>query len=165
MYRFKSVIKDAVQFVTGMFDLEPPVDPIQLAEELGIKYRCEPIYNNVYGMWFRTSNGQPYIIVNEYQPDTRRLFTSVHECAHELVAQRLNFTYDLCLDKKGTKKTPLERACDKIAANILMPREAIIPWYFDLEDNKLCRVDILAYRCGVSKQAMSIRLKELHLTP
>jgi Zn-dependent peptidase ImmA (M78 family) len=69
----------------------------------------------------------------------------------------------MCLDKAGTVKTPLERACDRFAAMVLMPAEVIIPWYYELEENPLCRVDVLAHRCGVSKQAMSIRLKELRL--
>lgn len=144
---------------------ELPVNARALAERLGVEYHEQTFSPEVDGLYFRTSDNVPHAYVNRHwsKPEGRRLFTAAHEIGHHTIAQHVTFTQMHFLDSLHSKLTPLEIACNRFAAELLMPEAMIRQWHAELYGNPQYRANIIADRCGVSAQAVEIRLKQLKL--
>lgn len=142
-----------------------PADPRALARRLSVEYYEHPFPPDVDGLYFRTADGAPHVYVNSHwsKPPGRRLFTALHEIGHHLIAERVTFTRAYFLDAPSGKLTPLEIACNRFAAEVLMPESLVRAWYNDLRANPGHRTAIIANRCGVTAQAVEVRLRQLGL--
>jgi Zn-dependent peptidase ImmA (M78 family) len=142
-----------------------PVDPRRLADRLRVEYYEHPFSPDVDGLYFRTSDGAPHIYINNHwsKPPGRRLFTALHEIGHHAIAERVTFTRRYFLDAPSGRLTPIEAACNRFAAAVLMPEPLIRVWYNDLRGNPTHRAEIIANSCGVTVQAIEVRLRQLGL--
>jgi IrrE N-terminal-like domain len=105
---------------------------------------------------FQLSDDRIVIKLNSYANLTRRKFTLAHEIGHLLLSS---------LSKKGnvlkcSESAGLERACDAIAAELLMPAVQVRLMLADLKGSSPQNLRILANRFGVSLQAAARRVHE-----
>ena len=109
----------------------------------------------------------PIIAVNNsyLKPPGRQRFTAAHEIGHHLLRKRISPDQNrlFFVDSANTRKTLLERGCDRFAALLLMPEQLVRQWFEELAGNPENRVAIMAERFGVSHSAMRMRLREIHL--
>ncbi|MGC8862331.1 MAG: ImmA/IrrE family metallo-endopeptidase [Armatimonadota bacterium] len=146
--------------------LEPPADLLKVASRLRILVEEREFCPEVDGVYLRLPGAPPVIAVNSsyLKPPERRRFTLAHEIGHHLLTRRICRGQRLFfLDTSKTRPTPLERACDRFAALLLMPEDLVRRYYDELAANEGKRVSIMACRFGVSAWAMRRRLRELGL--
>ncbi len=147
--------------------LEPPVDLLLVAERLGIRVHERGFVDEVDGLYLRLPGAPPIIAINNSyrKPPVRRRFTLAHEIGHHLLGRRISPERKLFyFDTGTTRRTILERACDRFAALLLMPDDLVRRYYEELSHNSGQRVRIMAERFGVSSWAMRRRLAELGLS-
>ncbi|MCE5322239.1 ImmA/IrrE family metallo-endopeptidase [bacterium] len=146
--------------------LEPPVDLDLVASRLGIDVHERDFVAEIDGVYLRLPGAPPVIAINNSYTisPARRRFTLAHEIGHHLLGSRVSADSRLFfLDTSKTRRTIMERACDRFAALLLMPEDMIRRHYDELVHNPSCRLSIMAERFGVSTWAMRLRLKELGL--
>ncbi len=146
--------------------LELPVDLAKVASRLKIKIHEKEYVDEIDGLYLRITGAPPIISINSSykKPLMRRRFTLAHEIGHHLLGRRINPGDRLFfLDAGKTKRTIVERACDKFAVQLLMPEDLVRLHHGELCYNAGQRVAIMAERFGVSGIAMRRRLRELGL--
>ncbi|MGE5479439.1 MAG: ImmA/IrrE family metallo-endopeptidase [Chloroflexota bacterium] len=104
----------------------------------------------------------PFVFINSADWERAQLFTLVHELAHLWInASGISNEIEL-RDKSDERLNPVERFCNKVAGNVLMPREIM---------EKIKQSGYLAYevfkdfssKYGVSSFALLVRAKELDI--
>lgn len=146
--------------------LEPPANLDLITRKLGIDMYKESFVEEIDGIYLRLPSAPPVIAINSsyIKPLGRQRFTAAHEIGHHLLAHRLPAESKLFFfDGASTRRTIVERACDRFAALLLMPEDITRRWFEELSGNPEYRVAIMSERFGVSVQAMAVRLKELDL--
>ncbi|HAH85769.1 MAG: ImmA/IrrE family metallo-endopeptidase [Armatimonadota bacterium] len=143
--------------------IEPPVILADIAEYLGVEYLERVLNPDIDGFFFRTSDACGHVVVNRHpvKSEGRKRFTACHEFYHGITAAEGYHIY--CLEAASTPSSPTEFACNKFAAELLMPAEPFREWWQELRHNKDFRESILAERFGVTMEALRIRIKELRL--
>ena len=138
-----------------------PVNIVHIIRAEGIILRF--IYTNpdFNGLYIRLL-GQPFIYVNGSHPRNRQTFTLAHELYHHYEARRGAWSgrpmFDATPRSEAWPEIREERGANRFAAALLMPEGPV--------RQMLCQdVDTvrMAWRFGVSAEAMEIRLKELRL--
>ena len=124
--------------------------------------------DDISGMIEPTGTGTHKITVNQEHPFTRQRFTIAHELGHFLLHERLigsGIDDDRAYRSSSAGRyynTDIgpkeETGANKIAATILMPIELVNA----RRAEGIVGVGQLAEEFGVSKHAMSIRLKVIH---
>ena len=150
-----------------------PVNVEQVIEDLGIQYFNEPMDKGQSGA-IELKDGNYTIRVNSLEPRQRQRFTAAHELAHYLLHRemlvkqgRLASHSDSLYDEHAQKNVAVpfnphhEVDANKLAAEIIMPRQQIERLYDPAKDN----FEEMAKQLGVSKSALVIRLKILGLLP
>jgi Zn-dependent peptidase ImmA (M78 family) len=143
----------------------PPFDIVDLIKSLGINYREAALGAGNSGRIERYGDDF-YITVNSEEGAQRRRFTAAHELAHYLLHRDLlKHSHADRLFGAGANENPPdpftrqhEIQANRLAANLIMPREAVTQHYHDNPDPFL-----LAETFAVSPAAMEIRLKNLRL--
>jgi Zn-dependent peptidase ImmA (M78 family) len=162
-------IDDAERFAHRAWEslkLEPPADVNKVAERLGIHLYKEEFVQEIDGLYLRMPDAPPIIAINcsYLKPPGRQRFTAAHEIGHHLLGERFATKSRLFfIDSIKTRKSLLERACDRFAAFLLMPEEIVRQWFEELSSNAENRIAIMSERFGVSSGAMRVRLRELGL--
>lgn len=100
-------------------------------------------------------DGKWILAVNKNHLKARRRFTLMHEFKHALDGVNAR---DYFAKREGPARTFEEFLADHFAVHILMPEAWVRALY-----PRLKRADKMAWRFGVSFQAMKVRLKELGL--
>jgi len=150
-----------------------PVNVEQVIEDLGIQYFNEPMDKGQSGA-IELKDGNYTIRVNSLEPRQRQRFTAAHELAHYLLHRemlvkqgRLARHADSLYDEHAQKNVAVpfnphhEVEANKLAAEIIMPRQQIERLYDPAKDN----FEVVAKQLGVSNSALVIRLKILGLLP
>jgi Zn-dependent peptidase ImmA (M78 family) len=146
--------------------LEPPVDIDRVAGRLGLELYREEFSEEIDGLYLIVPDAPPVIAINNsyLKPPGRQRFTAAHEIGHHLLGGKAaSMSRVFFIDSLKTRKTTLERACDRFAALLLMPEPLVRQWHDELSANAEHRVAIMADRFGVSIWAMRVRLRELGL--
>jgi len=138
-----------------------PVNIVHIIRAEGIILRVIHTKPDFNGMYMRLLD-QPFIYVNGEHPRNRQAFTMAHELYHHYEARRGAWSGRPMFDATPRPETRLgireERAANRFAAALLMPGELI---------QAMARQEFdtgrMARRCGVSVEAMDIRLQELGL--
>ncbi|MGQ9455520.1 MAG: ImmA/IrrE family metallo-endopeptidase [Armatimonadota bacterium] len=146
--------------------LEPPVDLKRIASRLNIVVEQREFVPQIDGFYLKLPNLPAIVAINSCyaKPLERRRFTLAHEIGHHLLAHRIGSSERLFfLDTSGSRRSSLERACDRFATMLLMPEQLVRKYYFELENNPNQRLAIMASRFGVSVWAIRRRLRELGL--
>jgi hypothetical protein len=124
----------------------------KVAEKLGVRrITVEPMRVDG-GVYDGTSGLQ--IKLNSSSPLKRRRFTLAHEVAHLILAS--GGSRDA---HRSHVSTDLERACDVVAAELLMPLDEVRP--FVPRDGSVDALLALGDRFGVSLHAAAVRICEL----
>ena len=110
-------------------------------------------------------DGNPVIRVNPHESELRQRFTIAHELGHvmlrHLVPEKPEFR-DPSKNYTLANFDPRERDANRFAATVLMPSEAVRAVIMQMDN---ADVDALAKEFGVSKTAMSIKLKSMGILP
>jgi Zn-dependent peptidase ImmA (M78 family) len=137
---------------------EVPVRVGQLAKALGLEVVLATLPMNISGMIHPKGTG--YVIkVNRFEPKERQRFTIAHEIAHFLLHKQriLQGVTDSVLYRSRLSSS-LEAEANRLAADIIMPREAIDRALAHHERVNEQVVADLAEQFRVSSAAMQIRV-------
>ncbi len=150
---------------------QPPVNVAQIIRDLGIRFRNQPMGHGKSG-FIEHQDGQFTITVNSTEGSQRQRFTAAHELAHYLLHREMLVKkgglarHDDSLFDAFAPENPAqpfspshEVEANKLAAEIIMPKEAVSENYVSEFDN----LDVVSEMFGVSQAAMAIRLKTLGL--
>jgi Zn-dependent peptidase ImmA (M78 family)/DNA-binding XRE family transcriptional regulator len=144
-----------------------PIRPLRevLEIEVGLRIFLLPLPNHVAGLFVNVEALGGCIGVNINHPAERRRWTMAHEYAHYL-ATRDRAEVTPVTQKR--QKPESERFADAFAANFLMPRSGLSRRFHELKRSKQGKVTPatlvqLAHGYGVSVQALTLRLEDLHL--
>lgn len=150
---------DPMEVIQRYWDRTPvPIEMI--ISELGVKLDRENLDDEVSGFIERQPDGGYRIVVNGQHARTRQRFTAAHELGHYIYHRGLmgegvgdNRAYRAVGPARPNPNIrPFhERQANSFAANVLMPRHALINLGAE-------SVAALAERFGVSPEAMRIRL-------
>jgi Zn-dependent peptidase ImmA (M78 family) len=157
--------REAQQLLSTVWAHRPvPVDPIQIAQQLGIKVFTAGLEGGVAGMLVKRPGQDPEIYINGHDSTNRQRFTAAHELGHyvkHIAAGEDDWEhidYRNALAAQGTD--PDEIFANQFAASLLMPRDEIVRF----KERHGYGLPTLAYEFGVSEDAMNFRLANLKLT-
>ena len=112
-----------------------------------------PLEKHVFDGFSYIEDGKPYgITINSRITENRKIFTLFHELAHIIEGHA-----GICITSGNSNNFQLETRCNQFAANFLMPRDEMI------RPNNFDDLETQASSLGVSKEAYTIRLKDLSL--
>jgi Zn-dependent peptidase ImmA (M78 family) len=155
--------REARQLLSTAWDGRPlPVDPIQIAQRLGVKVYTAGLDNGVAGMFRKRSGLDPEIFVNGSDSLNRQRFTVAHELGHyvkHMADGEENWEhvdYRGALAGQGTDSD--EIFANQFAASLLMPKDEVIRLR-----KEGYGPTALAAEFGVSAEAMNYRLANLRL--
>lgn len=102
-------------------------------------------------------DGRWLIVINKNEPPVRQLFSLAHELKHVLDAEASGTLYPATRWHTGEARS--ERIADYFASCLIMAKRHVVrDWCSGRQ-----RIDLLAKRYGVSRQAMQMRLHQLGL--
>lgn len=134
-----------------------PVDPVAIANTMGLKVFTAELPQNQSGMIVKENNIAE-IYLNRYQPRTRRSFTCAHEIGHYVDRQQRNDNKYSFVDYRMGEQNVFEWYADHFAENLLMPEGE-----FKKQLGAGRDVSRLSEYFGVSPAAVSTRLRHLKL--
>lgn len=160
----KAEAKHAAELVlasSGYSDLLP-VDPVHIAEILGLNVFAASIGSDVSGMLRQEAgNEAPEIYLDINDPPVRRRFSCAHELGHYMrhVGNAGEIAFVDYRDGRSRRGDDAEEIfANNFAANLLMP-EARVLEQWEAAPSPV----ILAREFNVSLDAMTFRLKNLRL--
>jgi len=156
----------------------PPVNVAQIAKRLGIEVNFDSVDDDLSGFLYREpKSGRAVIGVNANHHPHRQTFTIAHELGHFLLhesetvhvdSKKDGYTLQLRNPTSATGTNISEREANLFAAEVLMPakflQKELRQKNLDLLDDEEKADSVLkslAKRCGVSLQALTIRLHNL----
>jgi transcriptional regulator with XRE-family HTH domain len=138
--------------------IEDPAVPVEhLARSCGVLVVAGKMPDDLSGLVFEMDRGA-VIGVNAGHSDNRQRFSIAHELGHHLLRHHDRFHIDLTEGDPPGYDWQSERAANEFAADLLMPREMIIPHFENTPDTRN-----LARDFKVSEIAMGYRLVHLGL--
>jgi hypothetical protein len=140
--------------------LRLPVDPFYIAQELGVKVYTAGIDGRLPGIIRKRPGEDLEIYLQSSDSRNRQRFTCAHALGHYVTRSDADNeeAYEYIEHRAMLDSSEPEEICaNQFAASLLMPREAVK----ELKDKY--GVAILAYRFGVSSDAMNFQLKRLNL--
>jgi Zn-dependent peptidase ImmA (M78 family) len=139
-----------------------PVNPFAIAQQLGIKAYTASLDERISGMLIKRAGQDPEIYVHASDSPNRQRFTCAHELGHYVKRSATGdaaWEYVEHRDLLTTQGTDAEEIyANRFAASLLMPRGAVEALHRELGPAAL------AFRFGVSADAMHYRLVNLGLT-
>jgi Zn-dependent peptidase ImmA (M78 family) len=161
------VVKKAANEILHKYGFQkPPVDIFEIASNEGFAIRYFwpegklSDYDSISGLLNNKANAKE-VFLNATETPERQAFTLAHELGHALLGHKPNeygvYRRDSLYDLKKPDK---EKEADLFAAELLMPSDHLKKY---IKDNNLTTADVnqLAGAFGVSKSAMSFRLKNM----
>lgn len=131
-----------------------PGEPLHaLAARLGISRIIEEPLPFDGGL-FQLPHGELVVKLKAKSPPVRKRFTLAHEIGHLLLG-------DMSGRRMACQSDPaLERACDSIAAELLMPAEEAVPFIKGLGSPCPQKLGLIASRFRVSRHVAAIRVSD-----
>ena len=160
----KTAAKDVLDACWSSGEL--PIDPLRIAEKMGLQVKPVTAKSNVAGGLLKKENSPPIIFFNEDDAVSRRRFTIAHELGHYYrhFTEQHEFEYmDYRDQMSSTGSDPEEIFANQFAANLLMPENHVKTQFNALEGSVSPKVKSLhlANTFAVSVDAMSIRLNTI----
>lgn len=137
-----------------------PVKVGALGNALGLEIVLATLPLNISGLIQPSPNGGFTVKVNRFESKERQRFTIAHEISHYLLhKEKINSGVIDSVLYRSRLSSRTEAEANKLAAEIVMPTSAIFE-AISGDDGAISetRVNELAERFGVSKQAMAIRV-------
>lgn len=149
----------------GLFSI--PVDPVMLANRLGIKVNNAVFKDDGYAGLIAKRGDAMTLLVNANDTPVRKKFTIAHELGHhflhlhssdgEFIDENMDHFRDIEVDiEKPSEERIREVEANYFAAALLMPKELVLQEFKECQD-----VEKLAKKFNVSVQAMDNRLNRL----
>ncbi len=137
-----------------------PVDPVQIANRLGVDVFTAPMDQLISGVLTKKPNSDAVIYLNRADHSNRQRFTCAHELGHYM-SRTIKGTFDYeFIDRRdqlaSSGSDPDEIYANQFAAALLMPADVVRR----LRRDGLMPFE-LAYKFKVSEEAMSFRLANL----
>lgn len=140
--------------------LPGPVDPIYIAQGLGIQVFTGVLDAGVSGMLVKRPGVDPEIYLNRLDSRNRQRFTCAHELGHYVQRASTDDDNWEYVDARGPTAArgthPDEIYANQFAANLLMPREVV---------GRMVKAGMsaaeMAFQLGVSVEALKFRLMNL----
>lgn len=161
--------KDAAQLLIDLWDEDDegrpliPVDPIQIADWLGIDVLTAVMDSDFSGALEKRRYQDPVIYLNRMDSKNRQRFTCAHELGHYYRRTKhgeLEYSFTDRRDKLARTGTdPEEVYANQFAAALIMPAPEVKRWHKSLRADPIR----LANRFRVSEDAMRFRLVNLRL--
>lgn len=138
-----------------------PVDPLQVARELGVQVFDEDLGQGIEGAML-SSNGKSAIVMNSRVTDLgRRMFTGAHELGHYSLHRNCNephCSFENLVDV-AVRPANIEQEANEFAMTLLMPIDDVRE-QTGHEVPSISMVKRLATRYGTSLTATALRLRE-----
>jgi Zn-dependent peptidase ImmA (M78 family) len=143
-------------------EIRLPVDPVQIATNLGIQVFEAPLEENISGSLVKNAGQDAVILLNRTDSHYRQRFTCAHEIGHfhDHTARADDETYAYVEHRSplsATGSDPDEVRANRFAAALLMPEQQVRRLAADGSRTPL----ELAHQFGVSADAMTFRMKNL----
>jgi Zn-dependent peptidase ImmA (M78 family) len=139
-----------------------PVDPVRVAQSLGVKVLDVYLNEDVSGALVKEQGADPSILLNANDSRNRKRFTCAHELGHFIrrTEQPEKYEYvDYRDARSSTGTVEEEKFANSFAANLLMPKFLVEELHRQgLPDFRM------AQRFGVSRESMQYRLENLGLS-
>jgi len=154
---------DAAKLLTTMWSGRPlPIDPVQIARELGIDVIETILPDNVSGALIKDEGKDPVILLCNSDSKNRKRFSCAHEIGHyvyRLATNGAHYEYiDFRNEFSANGNNPEEIYANRFAAELLMPAKEVHTLY-----NQGLPAFLIAQHFGVSDDAIRFRLKNLNL--
>ena len=134
-----------------------PVDPVWIANELGIRVLEGSLPSKISGALVKKLNEDPVILLNKMDSKNRKRFTCAHEIGHYIARQNNNDDSYEFIDMRSPRSSEgidqEEVFANGFAANLLMPRDELLEC-----KKKNTQAFAAAYYFGVSQEAYNNRL-------
>ena len=147
-------------WLDGWGNIKIPVDPIRIADQLGIRVYESAMDENVSGLLIKEADKDATIFLNEDDHVHRQRFTCAHEIGHFLRRTDRAFQY---VDKRDVFSSAgidsEEIYANGFAAELLMPAESVTQFH-----ERGMRDYEMALQFKVSLEAMRHRLNSLRLS-
>jgi Zn-dependent peptidase ImmA (M78 family) len=161
----------AIELLDRLGVQNSPVPVEQIAAELDVDVRLEPLDGGLSGMLYRAENGRVVLGVNSAHAPVRQRFTVAHELGHFLL-HRDTLHVDGLVHRDEISSLAVdtkEIEANAFAAELLMPRSLVLEQVVELlpksgVGDPARLASHLARRFDVSEQAMEFRLANLGLT-
>jgi Zn-dependent peptidase ImmA (M78 family) len=166
MVEMKSKVKeeaerDAARILRATWGSGIPVEPVEIAHELGIRVLEAELDGNTLGALLKEPEEDPTILLNQQDSRNRRRFTTAHELGHYVRRSAESNEYarvDLRDRRSSTGEDPEEIYANEFAACLLMPEDEVRNFAdLGLDDLEM------ALHFKVSREAMKFRLVNLGL--
>jgi len=141
-----------------------PVNPVIIANRLGIKVFKSNLPDKVYGALIKEKGKDPIIIAHYADSENRQRFTCAHELGHYVYRLQQNEDdeeyefLDLRNQQSSEGIREEEIFANQFAANLLMPEKEVRKLAGEEKSSLL-----MALYFDVSTEAMKIRLKNLQI--
>ena len=100
-----------------------PVDPIVIAQRMGVDTYMADNLGDTFGVIMRPPGEEAAIYINQFESKSRQRFTCAHEIGHYVERRRDKDNSYTFQDKRSDRDdTPHEWYADFFAANLLMPQ-------------------------------------------
>lgn len=143
----------ATAVLRSTWDRVLPVNPIEIANKLGLEVYTSTAIGNLSGYY---DDDLKKITVNENESRQRRRFSIAHEIGHA-VLQHGSSPRDPSVDYSKLHYSLKEQQANAFAAELVMPQEAV---QYMVEHTKKTFEEICE-TFDVSREAMRIRLQKL----
>lgn len=175
--RYKFIREVAEKLLNKHCPQGVPVDPAQIAEQLGIEVRLEKVDDGLSGFLLRDQKSNRVVIgTNLRHHPNRQKFTIAHELGHFLLHEAATVHVDERKpgyivqrrdSKSSTGEDVFEREANLFAAELLMPAKALAKDFQSravdiLADDDQAYLKTLADKYGVSTHALTVRLAYLN---
>jgi Zn-dependent peptidase ImmA (M78 family) len=138
-----------------------PVDPVRVAQSLGVKVLDASLNEDVSGALVKKEGADPSILLSATDSRNRKRFTCAHELGHFIRRSDEPEKYeyvDYRDQQSSTGTVEEERFANSFAANLLMPELLVKSLHEQgLPDFRMAK------KFGVSQEAMQYRLENLGL--
>lgn len=143
------------------FGVDVPVDPVSIAESLGVDVFTADLDMGVAGLLVKVAGQDPAIYLNAADSENRQRFTCAHELGHYIRRSASDDEGWEYIDRRdqlsSTGVDPEERYANGFAAQLLMPEHEV------RSHAKKMDAAAMAYTFGVSLEAMKNRLTTLRI--
>jgi Zn-dependent peptidase ImmA (M78 family) len=139
-----------------------PVDPVQIAWDLGLNVVETDLPENISGALIKDLDKDPVIFLSKADSNNRKRFTCAHEIGHYAYRLANNGSHYEFVDfrdgSSATGDNQEEVYANQFAANLLMPADEVAQL-----SNQGLPSFLIAQHFGVSDDAIRFRLKNLRL--
>lgn len=156
----RAAAKSLLESVWGQREF--PVDPVWLANQLGVDVIETELPDSVSGALIKDKDKDPVIVLCKSDSKNRKRFTCAHEIGHYAYRLTTNGDHYEYVDLRGNSASagtdPEEIYANQFAAELLMPKDEVAQL-----SNKNMPAFLIAQHFGVSDDALRYRLKNLGL--